>query len=199
MTDAKELALRARAEVLNARSDETCAEHSKFASSLVHHAQCARLRYVEALISLVRFFNALPEPVASPEPVSLPIPQPSEEARKRGLLVGAVVRDVGGVIGLGRVVSHSPWGSPIVHWSGGSGGWVEEPEELTLVRPAPVAREPNAEATKRGLYIGARALVDGKRGEIIAWDRDGDPVVEMDDNSIEWWTSESVALAGDAS
>ena len=198
VTTAKEFALRARAEVLNARSDETCAEHSKFASALVHHAQFARLRYVEALISLVRFFDALPEPVAIP-----PVPQPSEEARRRGLLVGAIVRTArGGVRVPGFVVAHCPKGNPIVHWEGeGDCGW-EDVDDLTLVRPAPFVREPNAEALRRGLYIGARVDTPNVcNAEIIAWDGDGNPVVEPDDDldPIGSWPSGQVVLAGDAS
>jgi hypothetical protein len=47
----------------------------------------------------------------------------------------------------------------------------------------PNVREPNEESRKRGFFIGAKVLSrdDADReGEIIAWDRDGCPVVEWD-------------------
>ncbi len=126
-----------------------------------------------------------------------PVPQPSEEARRRGLLVGAVVRDVFGDVG--RVVSHGAGGLPLVQWKGG-GCWREQPAYLTVIRPASAVREPNAEALRRGLYIGARVLVDGKHGEIIAWDVVGDPIVDRGPRLIiDAWSASLVTLTGDAS
>lgn len=154
----------------------------------------ARLRWVESLISLLRFLDALPEPVAIP-----PVPQPSEEARRRGLLVGAVVRDG---LDVGRVVSHGSGGRPLVQWRDATTRCGTD--HLTVIRPAPPVREPNEESVKRGLYIGALVNIDDTGadvdtlGEIVGWDSAGDPIVEHERWCAAYIASD-VTLAGDAS
>lgn len=70
---------------------------------------------------------------------------------------------------------------------------------LTVIRPAPTVREPNAEAVKRGLYIGARVVADGEEcGEVVGWDSAGDPIVEHERWCAAYIASD-VTLAGDAS
>ena len=191
MTTAKEHARHARAYADAARGGMISAGRSADAFALVMHAQGAHLDWTMALVELLRFLDALPEPVAIP-----PVPQPSEEARLRGLLVGAVVRDPDG--NLGRIVSHGPTaGAPLVQWVTGA-VWAAHLDRLTVIRPAPAAREPNAEAIKRGFYIGARVVAYEMSGEIIGWSKDGHPVVERP-SRVESWSSECVTIAGDAS
>ncbi|MBK8260187.1 MAG: hypothetical protein IPK80_02485 [Nannocystis sp.] len=194
MTTAKEHAAEARMWADHARKGEVSAERSTAAFYLAFDAQTARLRWVEALISFLRFIDALPEPVAIP-----PVPQPSEEARRRGLLVGAVVRDeIDG--SLAHIVAHTPAGCAMVQWlRSGLVGRVDD-HRLTVIRPAATTRKPNAEAVKRGLYIGARVMCDGKHGEIIAWDVAGDPIVDRGPRLIiDAWSASLVTLTGDAS
>lgn len=192
MTAAKERA-EAALHVRDALNFEACAEKSTISYALVWHANSARLNFVEALISLLRFVDALPEPVAIP-----PVPQPSEEARRRGLLVGAVVRDeIDG--SLARIVAHTPAGCAMVQWPrSGLVGRVDD-HRLTVIRPAPTVREPNAEAVELGLYIGARVVADGEEcGEVVGWDSEGDPIVEHE----RWcaaYAASDVTLAGDES
>lgn len=195
MTTAKEHARHTRAYADAARGGMISAGHSNDAFALVMHAQGAHLDWTMALVELLRFFDALPEPVAIP-----PVPQPSEEAKRRGLLVGAVVRDPDG--NLGRIVSHGlAVGAPLVQWAVGAAWvWGARLDRLTVIRPAPATREPNAEAVKRGLYIGARVMCDGKHGEIIAWDVAGDPIVDRGPRLIiDAWSASLVTLTGDAS
>jgi hypothetical protein len=197
VTTAKEHADYAREWLHNASGSESLALVSAVPHLLVMRAQNARLDFVCALVSLLRFLNALPEPVAIP-----PVPQPSERARKRGLLVGAVVRCGDSAL---RVVSHRVSdGAPIFQsLTSDANPWVDVNAERygNIVRHAPPTREPNAEAVKRGLYIGARVVVDGSAfGEIVAWNRDGKPIVEPEG----MWSAfvarpERVTLAGDAS
>lgn len=195
MTTAKEHADTARQRVADARVYESHALIGTTPTMLISDAQSARLRWVSALVSLLRFVDALPEPVVVP-----PVPQPSEEARKRGLLVGAVVRDRNGDVG--RVVSHGhTTGRPLVQWRINQG--VDE-QHLTVIRHAPAAREPNAAAVRRGLYIGARVNIDDTGadvdtlGEIVGWDSAGDPIVEHERWCAAYIASD-VTLAGDAS
>lgn len=208
MTTAKEHADSAREWLHNASGSENLALVSAVPHLLVMRAQNARLDFVCALVSLLRFFNALPEPVAIP-----PVPQPSDEAKRRGVLVGAVVRDVFGDVG--RVVSHGSGGLPLVQWRDADRAVAHVSREgtdlvtrcgtdhLTVIRPAPPSREPNAEAVTRGLYIGARVNIDDTgdvdtSGEIVGWDSAGDPIVEHERWCAAYIASD-VTLAGDAS
>ncbi len=195
MTTAKEHAGACGYSCRAARNYQNCAEHTADPYTLVWHAQHAAWMWTQAVIELLRFLDALPEPVAIP-----PVPQPSEEAKRRGLLVGAIVRDHEGTIA--RVVSHGSGGHPLLQ-IGNSYVYGVSVYKVTLVRPAPATREPNEEARKRGLYIGARVEIDDAGadvdtlGEIVGWDSAGDPVVEH-----ERWTAaysaHDVALAGGA-
>ena len=195
MTAAKEHADTARQRVADARVYESHALIGTTPTMLISDAQSARLRWVSALISLLRFVDALPEPVVVP-----PVPQPSDEAKRRGLLVGAVVRDVFGDVG--RVVSHGSGGLPLVQWRDAVTRCGTD--HLTVIRPAPPSREPNAEAVTRGLYIGARVNIDDTGadvdtlGEIVGWDSAGDPIVEHERWCAAYIASD-VTLAGDAS
>lgn len=180
-TDVKKHATQANSWVREAHYTEKLAEAAAVPHTLVMFGQQARALWVQALISFVHFFDALPEPVAIP-----PVPQPSEEARKRDLLVGAVVRYTDGDIG--RVVAHGHAGRPLVQWRSGYSNLMDE-DKLTLIRPAPPTRAPNAEAIKRGLFIGARVTfvsVRGGVGEVIAWDSAGHPVAERDGYAESW-------------
>lgn len=192
MTAAKEHADTARRRVADARLYESTALIGTTPTMLISDAQSARLRWVSALVSFLRFVDALPEPVVVP-----PVPQPSDEAKRRGLLVGAVVRDVFGDVG--RVVSHGSGGLPLVQWR--DAVTRRGTDHLTVIRPAPPSREPNAEAVTRGLYIGALVANIGAncRGEVIAWDRYGNPVVLGREGYAVSWSSQYVTLDGDAS
>lgn len=56
--------------------------------------------------------------------------------------------------------------------------------------------EPNEEARRRGLRVGARAHVewDNSRGVIIGWDGDGDPVLEAPHGALASYPAEDVEL-----
>jgi hypothetical protein len=195
MTTAKEHADEARQRTSDALVFELCALAAPNARAFVTDAQASQRNWICALTSLLRFLDALPEPVAIP-----PVPQPSEEARRRGLLVGAVVRHEDGDVG--RVIGHTlTSGEPCVQSSDGYVGWPKV-EHLTVIRPAPPAREPNAEALRRGLYIGARVTVeDAGLGTVVTWDADGDPFVEFDGATAtaDACAASWVTLAGGAS
>lgn len=192
MTAAKEHADTARQRVADARLYESHALIGTTPTMLISDAQSARLRWVSALVSFLRFVDALPEPVVVP-----PVPQPSDEAKRRGLLVGAVVRDVFGDVG--RVVSHGSGGLPLVQWRDAVTRCGTD--HITVIRPAPPSREPNAEAVTRGLYIGARVVWESFRGEIVAWDREGNPIVDGGRSRLDVGPCDAarVTLDGDAS
>lgn len=198
MSAAKEHAEETHRRAFYAKLHERYALEAESVDGFFGDAQASQRNWMQALISLLRFIDALPEPVAIP-----PVPQPSEDARRRGLLVGAVVRAARGVADVGRVVAHSLGGNPVVLWSGG-GCLCEDVASLTVIRPAPPAREPNEESIKRGLYIGALVNIDDTGadadtlGEIVGWDSAGDPIVEHERWCAAYIASD-VTLAGDAS
>lgn len=195
MSAAKEHAEEAHRRALCAELREGYALEAESVDGFFADAQASQRNWMQALISLLRFVDALPEPVVVP-----PVPQPSDEAKRRGVLVGAVVRDVFGDVG--RVVSHGSGGLPLVQWRDAVTRCGTD--HLTVIRPAPPSREPNAEAVTRGLYIGARVNIDDTGadvdtlGEIVGWDSAGDPIVEHE----RWcaaYIARDVTLAGDAS
>lgn len=195
MSAAKEHAEEAHRRALCAELREGYALEAESVDGFFADAQASQRNWMQALISLLRFIDALPEPVAIP-----PVPQPSEEARRRGLLVGAVVRDALGDVG--RVVSHGSGGLPLVQWRDAATRCGTD--HLTVIRPAPPVREPNEESVKRGLYIGALVNIDDAGadadtlGEIVGWDSAGDPIVEHERWCAAYIASD-VTLAGDAS
>ncbi len=205
MSAAKEHAEEAHRRALCAELREGYALEAESVDGFFADAQASQRNWMQALISLLRFLDALPEPVAIP-----PVPQPSEEARRRGLLVGAVVRDA--LVGdVGRVVSHGSGGLPLVQWRDAATRcqWRDAAtrcgtDHLTVIRPAPPVREPNEESVKRGLYIGALVNIDDTGadadtlGEIVGWDSAGDPIVEHERWCAAYIASD-VTLAGDAS